>query len=518
MNIAEQIGTGPNLGRSWIEETIGMLEELGPRGVAVLDAVLAEVPPHELAAVAHDWRTFARPAQIIEPGDWRSWGFLTGRGWGKTASVVSFLLAEVAAERVHRIALVGQSEQKTIEILVEGETGILSLCPPWLGAEWQSSSNRVLFGNGAVATVYTPQEPTGLRGPQHDLAIATEVASWPAATRAEAFSNLLLGLRLGRGQLLWDSTPKRRNPLIRDLLERSKKSPTKHIVVSGSTHENAINLSPDVVAEWTEAWGGTARGAEELDGRFFDDAEDALFKAAWIERARRTWPEKLTRRIISIDPAITANAKYSDATGIVDMGLGVDRQIYALRNLTGVHRPEVWPGMVIDAYVVGGCDVILIETNRGGSAWVALLRGAASARGLTLVELGPLEVPGNRPGVVYVRAFNSRGAKAVRASGAAALVERGRVSFVAGDLGDLEDRLCAFDGSDGAIDDSVDAFVAGCHELGGLGGETVDASIGFNGITELNALLHAPAGARPRPGRSHNIAMLIGGSGTGGRI
>lgn len=338
-------------------------------------------------------------------------------------------------------------------------------------------------------------------------------------------SNLLLGLRLGYGRLLWDATPRRRNPLIRDRLALASKAPDKHVVVRGSTRENELNLSPDVVAEWIEQWGGTARGAEELEGTYFDDAEDALFKQAWIEKARRGWPERLVRRIISVDPAITSNPKYSDATGIVDMGLGVDKQVYALRNMTGVHRAEVWPGMVIDAYVEGSCDAIVIETNRGGSAWAALLRGAANARGLTLVELGPVEVPGHRPGVVYLRSFNARGTKVVRASGAAALVQRGRVSFVVGELGDLEDRLCGFDGADGAIDDAVDAFVHGCHELASLGHEQVDPAVGFKGIMAASAALqHTPTrherlSSTGSGSLNVHLAELLGqGRGVGGRI
>src|SRR5262249_55636453 len=157
----------------------------------------------------------------------------------------------------------------------------------------------------------------------------------------------------------------------------------------------------------------------------------------------------------------------------------------------GVHRAEVWPGLVIDTYVRGGCDVILLEKNRGGDAWTALLRSAARDRGLTLIELGPDETPGNRAGTVYVRTFTARGTKAVRASGAAALVERGRVTFVVGELGDLEDRLCSFTGSDGEIDDCVDAFVAGCHELAALGHDTPDPRVAFRGILDAQKMITA---------------------------
>jgi phage terminase large subunit-like protein len=261
-------------------------------------------------------------------------------------------------------------------------------------------------------------------------------------------------------------------------------------VVTGTTRENEINLSPDFVSELEATFGGTQRGAEELEGTFFDDLEDAMFRSEWIEKSRRSWPEKFKRRVISVDPAITSDPRSSDATGIVDAGLGVDDQIYALRNLTGVHRAETWPGMVIDAYVSGQCDVILCETNRGGNAWSALLRGAAHARGLQLLELGPREEPGHRSGTVYLRCYTSRGQKAVRASAAAALVERGRVSFVHGQLGDLEDRLCNFTGEEGQIDDCVDAFVAACHELAGLAVEKPRYD-DFRAVVEMNRRLRS---------------------------
>jgi len=490
------------------------LVELGPRAHAVLEDVLDQVPVHELAAMAFDWEgTWARPEQVIPQGKWRSCGFLTGRGFGKTRSVVSFMIGEVAAGRAMRVALIGQSEAKSVEVLVEGETGILALCPPWLGAEWFSSSNRVIFGNGATASVYTPQEASGLRGPQHHLGVATEIASWPKATRAEAMSNLRLGLRLGYGKLLWESTPKRRNPLIREMLDRAKRDPTRHLLVTGRTDNNTINLAPGVVEEWKEMWGGTSLGAEELDGTFFDDAEDALFRQAWIDKARRSWPSLLVRRVITVDPAITSNPKYSDATGIADMGLGVDRQVYVLGNMTGVHRAEVWPGTVVEAYVKGGCDLIVIETNRGGNAWAALIRGACHARGLTLEVIGAIEVPGHRAGVVYLREINSKTQKVVRAGAAAALVERGRVSFVGDQLGALEDRLCAFDGTEGAPDDEVDAFVLGCHELAGLAIDRLDPRVAFAGIKEMSAALNAA----PR-GAAVNLAALLGGGNGGGRI
>lgn len=467
---------------------LSRLASLPPLAAHVaLDVLLDDFTPLELAAANYDWQLWARPAQIVPSTAWSSFGVLSGRGWGKTITTVSHLIEEIAAGRVHRAALVGQSEQKTIEILVTGETGILALSPPWLGAEYEISSNLVRFANGATATIYTAAEPNGLRGPQHDMAIATEIASWPASTREETMSNLRLGLRLGRGQLLWDSTPRRRNPLVRERLALASKDPARHVVIRGRTEENAINLAPDVVAEWREQWGGTRTGAEELDGEYFDDSADALFRQAWIDGARRKMPSSLKRRIISVDPAIT-ESKRSDSTGIVDLAVGVDGQIYVLANLSGKHRAEIWPDLIVAHYVTHGCDLVLAETNRGGSFIRAALAVACQARGLSLIELGPGEAPAGRAGVLYYRPYTSRGSKGTRAGAAAAVVERGRVSFV-GDLGELETRLCDFDGTEGKIDDEVDAFVAGVVELAALNGDNHDARIGFKGIKALSESL-----------------------------
>lgn len=442
------------------------LAGLPPRAAHVaLDALCDEYSTVELAAAFYDWQhLFARENQRIPQGDWRSWGYCTGRGHGKTRSVVSFALDEIAAGRARRVALVGQSEQKTIEILVTGETGILALCPPWLGASYESSSSRIVFDNGSIATLYTSAEPSGLRGPQHSLAIATEIAAWPVGTAEEAMSNLKLGLRLGYGKLLWDSTPKRRNPLIRERLALAEREPQRHVVIRGATVENAAFLSAGVVADWEREIGGTARGREELLGEFLDETENALFRQSHIDRARRPAPDKFRRRIISIDPAIS-DRRGSDSTGIVELGLGVDDQIFVLANRTGKHSAGVWPGLVINDYVRNGCDLIVVETNRGGSTFEELLRHAARERGRDLIVLGPTSTPSTHASAIYLRPIHARGQKSERAEGASALVEKGRVSFVVGELGDIEDRLCLFDGAQGKPDDAVDAFVHGCVEL-----------------------------------------------------
>ncbi len=479
-------------------------------GLEELEAALVAMPVDELAALTFSWTHWARPNQRIPfDGTWKTWGAQCGRGFGKTMATVSHVVEEIEAGRAHRVALVGQSEQSTIDVLVTGETGILALSPPWLGADWESSSNVVRFANGAIATVFSAESPATLRGPQHDLAIATEIASWPKAHAEEALSNLILGLRLGRGRLVWDSTPRARSPLIAQMRGLHERDPGRHIIVTGSTEENVVNLAPGAVEEWRAQLGGTRKGREELDGEYIGADEDGMFRQAWIDRARRPLPSAFLRRIIAIDPATTARAR-SDSTGIIDLGRGADGQLHVLRDLSGKHRPEDWPALVVSAYVAGACDLVVCETNMGGTTWRALLTPAAAAEGLTLVELGPTETPRRQPRVFYFRPIHSRGTKADRATGAAAHVERGRVSFVPG-LTILEQSLVDFDGRANRPDDRVDAFTSGVVELAGaeLGAVTGhDPKSAFAGIELLAAAIDLPHATTRHNGTS--LAHLLG--------
>lgn len=494
---------------SELYKLLSRLADLPPRAAHLAwEAFLDGCSTIELAAANHDYELWARGDQLFPQAPWRSLFLCQARGAGKTWASISFMLREVAAGRAMRVALVAQSELKAVEIFVTGSSGILALAAPWMGASYESSSNVIRFANGAVATLYSAAEPSGLRGPQHSLGLATEIAAWPRSTAAETLSNLTLGLRLGYGKLILDSTPRRRNALIRERLALAAKDPEKHIVIRGSSELNELFLSPGVVREWREQMSGV-QAAEELDGTYFDDAEGALFKQEWIDRSRRGRPEKFVRKIISCDPAISS-AKYSDCTGLIEACLGVDGQISILKNFTGKHSAGVWPGLVVDAYVRGGASLVICESNRGGSTFAELLRNAAKERGLTLIELGPRETPGHVPGVIYYRPVHARGQKSERAEGVAGLVEKGKISFVAGELGDLEDRLCNFDGRDGAPDDAVDAFIHAVHELA-LSAPVHDPRLAFKGLTEINESLrrHRPA---PRP-----LHISSGGWGAHGR-
>ena len=458
----------------------------------------------ELASLAHAWEAWARPKQLPPASSWRSWGFVAGRGNGKTRSCTEFVLDEVAAGRARRIGFCSFNLDEAERTLVNGVSGLHTLSPPWFKPEW--SKGQLIWPNGAIATAFTPEVPNGPRGPEHDLFWCSEVAAWPAAGRDEFFKNVREGLRLGLGRMIYDTTPRARHPLVRFLLERAARDPQRHVVVRGSTSENSDNLTEGFVAELVSDYGGTQRARQELEGEFFDDAEGALFKQAWIDAARRERPNALKRRILFVDPAISMQ-RGTDATGIIDLGLGIDDQVFVFGDYTKRMPPEVWGALLIELYLRNGCDCVGVERNRGGDLVAANIRASAQQRGLRVEVVGPDAPTRHHPSTIYVKETYARKSKALRAEPVSTLYEKGRVSHVHGaDLGELEDVMTTWlpEGG-GPSPNALDALVYGVVELGGLARDKSDPAAAIAGALQLQQrVMAAPA---PRP---VGIAALLG--------
>lgn len=481
--------------------------EMAPRA---LDVMLGKLTNVELAALAADWSFWARPKQLPPRGAWRTWGFLTGRGFGKTLAISKHINDEVVAERAMLIGLGAQDEASSVAIQVLGPSGLIATAPPWHRPTWEASKLELVWPNGARAYVRTPEVPGKIRGLEYHLAWLSELQSWPNATREEAYSNFRISTRLGYARTVWDATPKRRHPLLLELLAEAEADPAQNVVVRGTTHENAANLGDGYVDALTKKYGGTSKGREELLGEMLSESESALVKQAWIDRARRHAPEGLRRRVVAIDPAVTSR-QGNDATGIVDLGLGVDGQVYVLGDRSGKHAPSAWADIVLDLYTRNGCDCVVVETNKGGDLVTQNLRASATRRGLEVVVLAK-EAPARRTaGTVYVREVHARGAKEDRAQPLATAYERGLVSHVIGvDLGALEDVVTTWEPSPGQRSpDRLDALVHGAVELLGLLSNAPDPRAGFRGIEALAAKVSAP--------RAPSSLATLMGRGTGSR-
>jgi phage terminase large subunit-like protein len=146
----------------------------------------------EAAALLYDWSRWSRASQREPQGDWDGWLILAGRGWGKTRTGAETVRAWVESGRCGRIALVSETAADGRDVIAEGESGILSVCPPWNKPSYESSKRRITWPNGAIATLYDAREPDQLRGPQHDGILFDELAKYRYAD--DVFDNAMCGV------------------------------------------------------------------------------------------------------------------------------------------------------------------------------------------------------------------------------------------------------------------------------------------------------------------------------------
>jgi len=357
---------------------------------------------------------------------------LTGRGFGKTRALSEWIRTQVETGKCRRIAIVAPTAADARDVMVEGESGVLAVSPPWNRPNYEPSKRRLTWKSGVMATTYSADEPERLRGPQHDGAVCDELAAW---RYPEAFDMLMFGLRLGSNpQCAIGTTPKPRK-LIRDLLEDPR-----CIVVRGSTYENRVNLAPAFFSSIVRTYEGTTLGQQELHGEVLTDIPGALWNRGIILRSEE--PETTNRVVVAIDPAVTSTDQ-SDETGVIVAGKAGDR-FYVLEDLSGRYSPETWARVAVEAYHRWKGDRIVGEVNNGGDMIESVIR----------------QVDRNIP---YTAVRASRG-KAVRAEPIAALYEQGR-GFHCGTFSDLEDQMCSWTVEADWSPDRMDALVWAATEL-----------------------------------------------------
>jgi phage terminase large subunit-like protein len=488
-----------------------LVDALGRDGAhRAIDTMVATLSNTELAALAAHPPLWMRPKQLPPLNDWRSWGMLTSRGWGKTDAIARYITGEVIACRAMRIGLSAQNETKTISVQVEG---LIKAAPFWFRPEWHATQLQLHWPNGAVALAFTPEVPGAIRSENLHLAWLSEIQSWPVVTREEAYSNFLFATRVGYARTIWDATPKRAHPILKRFLARSEADPARHHVTRGTIYENP-HLSRGVVADMEREYGGTQKGREELLGEMLQESDAALVRQSWIDDHRRREPDTYVRRVIGIDPAVT-NRAGNDKTGIVDAALGVDGQVYVCGDYSGKHAPGAWAAIVLEHYVRNACDCVVVETNKGGDLVTQNLRAEAPKRGLVVVVIGKDETPHRTPGTVYVRETHARGTKEDRAQPLSTAYERGRVSHVLGsDLRELEETITTWEPTPGQRSpDALDALVHATSELLGLAGHRADPLASFRGLGVLGR--EVAQATSPRPALVGRLAAFLGGGGSG---
>jgi phage terminase large subunit-like protein/ribosomal protein L37AE/L43A len=393
----------------------------------------------EATALIYDWEFWARPNQVLPPGDWQTWLVMAGRGFGKTR--IGAETVRVWAKDFNLVNLVAATSDDARDVMIEGESGLLSVCPRAERPEYLPSRRQLRWPNGGKSLIFTADEPDRLRGKQACKLWCDELAAWRYSE--EAWDQAQFGLRLGKNPQAIVTTTPRPTKLVKQLAASANT-----FVTRGTTYENRANLAKKFYSQIITKYEGTRLGRQELDAEILTDNPGALWKRADIDATRvdKTLVPDLDRIVIGIDPAVTSNED-SDETGMVVVGRSRARppHFYVLDDLSAIMTPNEWAQAAVKGFRRHRADRLVAETNNGGD----------------LVEVNVRTVDQYIP---YKAVHASRG-KVTRAEPIAALYEQHRVHHV-GTFGPLEDQMCDFNP---AIDDNspdrMDALVWAIWEL-----------------------------------------------------
>ena len=314
--------------------------------------------------------------------------------------------------------------------MIEGESGILAICPPNERPAYLASKRRLEWQNGAISLIFTADEPERLRGKQHYKIWADEIAAW---RYEEAWTQTMMGLRLGNNpQGVVTTTPKPTKLFIELMKDK------RNIITTGTTYENRANLAKGFFDYVISKYEGTRMGRQELNAELLTDMPGALWKRSDIDNSRVIKAPDLDMVIVGVDPSATADG---DEAGIITGGRK-GNEYFTLADDSIQGSPDKWARAVVTAYHKHKANLIVAEDNNGGEMVEAVIKQVD-------------------PNVPVKRVHASRG-KATRAEPIAAISEQGRDHHV-GTFAALEDELCMWtpgDASPNRLDAKVWAMTA----------------------------------------------------------
>ncbi len=411
----------------------------------MVERFLKGLSDEALAALPYLFEFWALPHQMAPQGEWTAWVILGGRGAGKTRAGAEWVRAMLegptagAPGRARRMALVGETYDQALAVMVKGESGIIACSPPDRCPRWIAGERRLEWPNGAEARLYSAHDPEALRGPQFDAAWSDELAKWPKGQ--ETWDMLQFGLRLGDHPQQVVTTTPRNVDVLKGVLSRNST-----VVTQAATEANRAYLAPSFLREVRARYGQTRLGRQELNGEMLEDVEGSLWTRAQLDGLRVDQVPTGARVIVAVDPPVTGHAR-SDACGIVviaveETGAPHGWRAVVLEDATvAAASPMAWAEAAAAAYHRHGATRMVAEVNQGGDLVGLLMR-----------QVDPH---------VALRPVRAVTGKAARAEPVAALYEQGRVRHL-GALPALEDEMClmtlrGYEG--GRSPDRLDALV-----------------------------------------------------------
>jgi phage terminase large subunit-like protein len=415
------------------------------------------------------WQRKAHDHQIEPPGEWWNiWLLLAGRGAGKTRAAAE-TLAQWAIEMPESRWLVSAPTSGDIRgTCFEGDSGLLSVIPSVLIADYNKSLHEIKLVNGAFIKGIPASEPERFRGGQWHGAWLDELAAWEYLQ--DSWDMIMFAVRLGQRTRIIASTTPKPKPLIMELIGREDDDV---VVTKASTYVNVANLAPSFQKQILQ-YEGTNLGRQEIHAEIIDPEEGGIVKRDWF----RLWPNgrpfpKLEYIIQSYDCA-TSDKTVNDPTGSITMGVfkpidgGMCVMILDCWQ-EHLQYPDLRPKVIAEYETVYGegrdrklVDTILVEDK---SAGISLIQDLQRAH---------LPVHAYNPG---------RADKIQRLSIVANIIKAGRVwipessnrkGFVRDWAEGMVSQICSF--PEGTVhDEFVDCISQGLRYLRDAGWISIDA-------------------------------------------
>lgn len=427
------------------------------------EAWIRSLPRYVLEEMTRgEWWYVARPEQIPPKGPQMVYLYMAGRGAGKSRSGSEWITEQVLKHPFDRHGVptewlvVADTLADARTINAEGPSGILNVLHRRRVDHRYKQSPRpmVLFPDGAKIYLEGADDPDTGRGYNAAGVLCDEMAKWikPYETWYEGLMPALRADLIDDHPRAFVTTTPKPIKLLQEWLERN--DGTVH-VITGSTFDNASNLSAHVLRELKIRYAGTALGEQELYGRLLELQGGGLFRRMDIVRNRVSEVEgNVISTVVGMDPNLTGE----DAeTGIVICCRTADNQLWVLADRSVMSSGRAAALAAWRAVAEFKADVLVYEENLGKRYLQEVLQDAYRE----LIEQGIFPNHSSPP----MKPVHAKHGKKTRAEPVAMRCEQGRFHIV-GTLETLENQMILFDPeSTRESPDRMDAMVHSCIHL-----------------------------------------------------
>ena len=417
------------------------------------------------------WLSIANNHQITPSGDWWSiWLLLAGRGAGKTRCAAEWLWWEAWSQPNTRWLVSAPTSGDVRDVCFEGDSGLLSVIPEILIADYIKSLHEIKLKNGTIIKGIAASEPSRFRGPQFHGGWLDELAAWDYLD--DAWDMLQFGMRLGQHPKIIATTTPKPKPLIVDLVNRDGGDVC---YTTASTYDNIKNLAPTFQKQILQ-YEGTKLGRQEIYAEIIDPEEAGIIKRNWFKLWPHDKPLPRFQYIVQSYDCATSDKTKNDPTACVVFGVFKPNDDKPMSAMVidcweeHLQYPDLRPKVIEEASSIYGDD-----NEFGSGKKVDMILIEDKSAGISLVQ-------DLQRGGLPVRSYNPGSAdKTMRLNLVAPIIQRGRIyipesTTVPGAprswVEPLLNQLCAF--PEVRHDDLVDATSQALRLLRDLGFLNID--------------------------------------------